>query len=53
MAVAGAAREILDDLREEINKSLEVEYGHEEHASIRAVLHSSHCGIVRRFSAAR
>jgi|SRR5215470_7813199 len=27
--VAGAAREILDDLREEINKSLEAEYGHE------------------------
>jgi NitT/TauT family transport system ATP-binding protein len=26
--VAGAAREILDDLREEINKSLEEEYGH-------------------------
>ena len=32
VAVAGAAREILDDLREEINKSLEVEYGHEAHA---------------------
>lgn len=30
--VAGAAREILDDLREEINKSLEVEYGHEANA---------------------
>jgi NitT/TauT family transport system ATP-binding protein len=27
--VAGKAREILDDLREEINKSLEEEYGHE------------------------
>lgn len=27
--VAGSAREILDDLREEINKSLEEEYGHE------------------------
>ena len=27
--VAGTAREILDDLREEINKSLEEEYGHE------------------------
>src|SRR5262249_9758969 len=26
--VAGAAREILDNLREEINKSLEEEYGH-------------------------
>jgi NitT/TauT family transport system ATP-binding protein len=30
--VAGAAREILDDLREEINKSLEQEYGHEANA---------------------
>jgi sulfonate transport system ATP-binding protein len=30
--VAGAAREILDDLREEINKSLEEEYGHEARA---------------------
>ncbi len=30
--VAGAAREILDDLREEINKSLEVEYGNEANA---------------------
>ncbi len=29
--VAGAAREILEDLREEINKSLEAEYGHEAH----------------------
>src|SRR5204862_4040547 len=28
--VAKAAREILDDLREEINKSLEAEYRHEE-----------------------
>jgi NitT/TauT family transport system ATP-binding protein len=27
--VAGAARKILEDLREEINKSLEAEYGHE------------------------
>jgi NitT/TauT family transport system ATP-binding protein len=27
--VASAARDILDDLREEINKSLEAEYGHE------------------------
>ena len=27
--VAGAAREVLDDLREEINKSLEEQYGHE------------------------
>jgi NitT/TauT family transport system ATP-binding protein len=27
--VAGAAREILEDLREEINKSLQAEYGHE------------------------
>ena len=30
--VAGAAREILNDLREEINKSLEEEYGHEARA---------------------
>jgi sulfonate transport system ATP-binding protein len=30
--VAGAARGILNDLREEINKSLEVEYGHETNA---------------------
>jgi hypothetical protein len=27
--VARTAREILDSLREEINKSLEAEYGHE------------------------
>ena len=27
--VAKSAREILDDLREEINKSLEEQYGHE------------------------
>jgi sulfonate transport system ATP-binding protein len=32
VAVAGAARQILDDLREEINKFLEVEYGHEARA---------------------
>jgi NitT/TauT family transport system ATP-binding protein len=30
--VAGSAREILDDLREEINKSIEEEYGLEAHA---------------------
>jgi NitT/TauT family transport system ATP-binding protein len=30
--VAGAAREILNDLREEINKSLEEEYGHDARA---------------------
>ena len=30
--VAGTAREILNDLREEINKSLEEEYGHETRA---------------------
>lgn len=29
LPVAGMAREILDDLRDEINKSLEAEYGHE------------------------
>ncbi len=29
--VAQAAREVLDDLREEINKSLEEQYGHEAH----------------------
>src|SRR5207237_3342582 len=29
VAVAQTAREVLDDLREEINKSLEAEYGHE------------------------
>jgi NitT/TauT family transport system ATP-binding protein len=29
--VAGTAREILDDLREEINRSLQEEYGEEEH----------------------
>jgi NitT/TauT family transport system ATP-binding protein len=32
MQVAGSAREILNDLREEINKSLEEEYGLEAHA---------------------
>jgi hypothetical protein len=30
--VAASAREILNDLREEINKSLEEEYGLEAHA---------------------
>jgi hypothetical protein len=30
--VAGAARDILDDLREEINKSLQEEYGNEARA---------------------
>jgi hypothetical protein len=30
--VAGMAREILNDLREEINKSLEAEYGYEASA---------------------
>jgi hypothetical protein len=29
VTVAKTAREILDDLREEINKSLEAEYSHE------------------------
>jgi len=31
VTVARSAREILDDLREEINKSLEEQYGHETH----------------------
>jgi hypothetical protein len=30
--VAGSARDILNDLREEINKSIEEEYGLEAHA---------------------